>query len=50
MALWSDDVEGTAAELKAKGVEFVMEPKRQHYGTVSIFKDVDGNSVMLSSK
>ena len=50
MALWSDDVEATAAELKAKGVEFVMEPKRQHYGIVSIFKDIDGNSLMLSSR
>lgn len=50
MALWSDDVEGTAADLKAKGVQFVMEPTREHYGIVSIFKDLDGNCVMLSSK
>ena len=50
LALWSDDVESTARELKEKGVEFVMEPKRMHYGIVSIFKDVDGNSLMLSSK
>lgn len=49
-ALWSDDVEATARELKAKGVEFVMEPKKMHYGFVSVFKDVDGNSLMLSSK
>jgi catechol 2,3-dioxygenase-like lactoylglutathione lyase family enzyme len=50
LALWADDVESTARELKAKGVEFSMEPTRQHYGTVSVFKDADGNSVMLSSK
>jgi len=50
IALWSDDVEATARELKAKGVEFVMEPKRQHYGTTSVFKDVDGNLLVLSSK
>jgi hypothetical protein len=50
IALWSDDVESTARELKAKGVEFVMEPKRMPYGTTSIFKDVDGNCLVLSSK
>src|ERR1700675_4476445 len=50
IALWADDVEATARELKAKGVEFVLEPKRQHYCTTSIFKDVDGNHMVLSSK
>jgi catechol 2,3-dioxygenase-like lactoylglutathione lyase family enzyme len=50
VALWSDDVEATARELKAKGVEFVMEPKRMHGGTTSIFKDVDGNRLVLSSR
>lgn len=50
LALWSDDVEGTAKELKAKGVEFVMEPKREPYGTMSIFKDPDGNTMLLSSR
>jgi catechol 2,3-dioxygenase-like lactoylglutathione lyase family enzyme len=50
LALWSDDVEATARDLKAKGVEFVMEPKKMHYGTVSSFKDLDGNLLMLSSK
>ena len=50
VALWSDDVEGTARELKAKGVEFVMEPKRYPYGVTSIFKDPDGNALVLSSK
>lgn len=32
IALWTDDLEATARELKAKGVEFVMEPKRTPYG------------------
>jgi predicted enzyme related to lactoylglutathione lyase len=50
VTFWADDVEATALELKAKGVEFVMEPKKQHYGTTSIFKDVDGNAIVLSSK
>jgi catechol 2,3-dioxygenase-like lactoylglutathione lyase family enzyme len=50
IALWADDVETTAREMKAKGVEFVMEPKRQPYGTTSIFRDPDGNCIVLSSK
>ena len=29
IALWSDDIEATARELNAKGVEFGMEPTRQ---------------------
>ena len=49
-SLWTDDVEGTAAELKARGVEFVMEPKREPYGTMSIFKDLDGNKILLSTR
>ena len=50
VTLWSDDVEATASELKAKGVEFVMEPKRTPYGMTSVFKDIDGNRLVLSSK
>jgi catechol 2,3-dioxygenase-like lactoylglutathione lyase family enzyme len=49
LALWSDNVEDTARELKAKGVEFVMEPKKEHWGTTSVFKDIDGNVIVLSS-
>ena len=44
VALWSDDVEATAKEMKAKGVEFVMEPRREHHGVTSVFKDIDGTS------
>jgi len=50
VTLWSDDVKASARELKAKGVEFVLEPKRMPYGTTSIFKDLDGNCLVLSSK
>ena len=50
LSLWSDDVESTAWALKAKSVEFVMEPKQMHYGTVSAFKDLDGNVLLLGSK
>jgi catechol 2,3-dioxygenase-like lactoylglutathione lyase family enzyme len=50
VTFWTDDVEATARELKNKGVEFVMDPKKADWGTAAIFKDIDGNSFVLSSK
>jgi len=50
LTLWSDEVEATFRELKAKGVDFVLEPKRMPYGTTSIFKDLDGNCLVLCSR
>jgi catechol 2,3-dioxygenase-like lactoylglutathione lyase family enzyme len=50
VTFWTDDVEGTARELKSKGVEFVMEPKREDWGTAAAFQDVDGNCFVLSSR
>ena len=50
IVFWSDDVEATARELKERGVEFVLDPIHQAYGTTSIFTDVDGNRIVLSSK
>lgn len=45
----TDDVEGTAKELKERGVEFVQEPKKNDWGTSAIFKDLDGNVFVLST-
>ncbi|MCU1334511.1 MAG: Glyoxalase/bleomycin resistance protein/dioxygenase [Bryobacterales bacterium] len=50
VTFWADDVEGTVGELKSKGVEIVREPARAAWGTFAIFKDIDGNSFVLSSK
>jgi catechol 2,3-dioxygenase-like lactoylglutathione lyase family enzyme len=50
MTFWSDDVFATAKELKSKGVEFVQDPKKEHWGTSSIFKDVEGNQFVLSGR
>jgi catechol 2,3-dioxygenase-like lactoylglutathione lyase family enzyme len=50
VTFWTDDVEVTTRELKTKGVEFTMEPKKEDWGTAAIFKDVDGNTFVLSSK
>lgn len=45
----ANDVEATARELKARGVEFVQEPRRADWGTSAIFKDPDGNQFVLAS-
>lgn len=49
-ALACDNVERTHEELAARGVEFVAPPTKQPWGTFAIFKDVDGNQFVLSSK
>lgn len=46
---YADDVEATAAELKARGVEFVQEPTKADWGTSAMFKDPDGNRFLLST-
>ena len=43
------DVEETAKQLKARGVEFVQDPQKADWGTAAIFKDVDGNQFVLST-
>ena len=45
----ADDVEATAAELKARGVEFVQEPQKADWGISAIFKDQDGNVFLLAT-
>jgi len=49
LTFMADDVEATAKELKAKGVEFVQEPQKQDWGTSAIFKDADGNRFVMST-
>jgi predicted enzyme related to lactoylglutathione lyase len=45
----ADDVEATARDMKARGVEFVQDPQKADWGTAAIFKDVDGNKFVLST-
>jgi catechol 2,3-dioxygenase-like lactoylglutathione lyase family enzyme len=45
-----DNVERTYEELKGRGVEFVAPPKKEPWGTFAIFKDIDGNQFVLSTK
>jgi hypothetical protein len=42
-------VVATAAELKARGVEFVQQPQKADWGTAAVFKDQDGNVFALST-
>jgi len=50
IVFYADDVERTYKELTARGVEFVSPPKKETWGTSSIFKDQDGTQFVLSSK
>jgi catechol 2,3-dioxygenase-like lactoylglutathione lyase family enzyme len=50
MTFWCDDVFASSKALKAKGVEFAADPKTETWGTFAIFKDVDGNQFVLSSR
>jgi catechol 2,3-dioxygenase-like lactoylglutathione lyase family enzyme len=50
ITFWTDDVESTVHELESKSVEFVMKPQKANWGTAAIFKDIDGNRFVLSSR
>jgi predicted enzyme related to lactoylglutathione lyase len=49
-SLACDNVEKTYEELKARGVEFDGEPKREPWGTFVKMKDPDGNQFVVSSR
>jgi catechol 2,3-dioxygenase-like lactoylglutathione lyase family enzyme len=46
----TNDCRATYAELKAKGVEFMSEPKEQFYGIEATFKDNSGNWFSLTQR
>lgn len=50
VTFWADDVERTARELEGKGVEFVMKAQKADWGTAAVFKDLDGNTFVISSR
>jgi catechol 2,3-dioxygenase-like lactoylglutathione lyase family enzyme len=50
ISFWCDDVLATAVVLKAKGVVFEQEPKKEVWGSMAKFKDPDGNEFVLSSR
>ena len=46
----TDDVQRTYEELSARGVEFTGPPQKQPWGHFAMFKDVDGNQFVMSSR
>jgi len=44
------DIYATCEELKAKGVEFTKEPRKEFYGIEALFKDDSGNWFSLGQK
>jgi catechol 2,3-dioxygenase-like lactoylglutathione lyase family enzyme len=46
----TNDCRATYAELKAKGVQFMKEPKEEFYGIEALFKDNSGNWFSLSER
>jgi predicted enzyme related to lactoylglutathione lyase len=49
-SLACDNLEATYEELKSRGVEFTTTPTDQPWGKFAIFKDPDGNSLVLASE
>ena len=49
-SLACDNVQETYEVLQARGVEFVKPPQAQPWGMFAIFKDVEGNQFVLSSR
>ena len=48
VGLMVKDLDAVAADLKAKGVEFAMEPEKQPWGGyMSLIKDTEGNILYL---
>jgi catechol 2,3-dioxygenase-like lactoylglutathione lyase family enzyme len=50
IVFWTDDIDKTYAELNGRGVQFTSLPKKEPWGTSSIFTDEDGNQFVLSSR
>ena len=50
MSFWCDDVFATAEAMQARGVVFIQQPKKEHWGTSAIFADGDDNRFVLSSR
>jgi predicted enzyme related to lactoylglutathione lyase len=49
-SLACDNVQQTYEQLIGRGVEFVQPPTEQPWGTYAMFKDADGNQLVLSSR
>ena len=50
LGIYVDNVQQAAGDLKAKGVNFVMEPHKEDFGWLAIFSDPDGYHIQLGPK
>jgi predicted enzyme related to lactoylglutathione lyase len=50
MSFWTEDANSTAKTLKERGVEFIADPKKEKWGVSAIFRDSEGNRIVLSSR
>jgi predicted enzyme related to lactoylglutathione lyase len=50
ISYWTDDLETTVRNLKAKGVKITMEPMTADWGAAAAFQDVDGNTFVVGTK
>ena len=50
ISFWCEDVFATAEAMKKKGVEFTKEPATESWGSGAVFKDPEGNQLVLSSR
>lgn len=49
-AFYTDDCQGTYAEMKKNGVKFLSEPKIEDWGTGALFEDLYGNRFYLNER
>ena len=45
-----DNVEKAYSDLRGRGVEFTGPPQKQPWGSFAIFKDSEGNQILLGSR
>src|SRR5262249_19173855 len=45
-----DDLDRTYVDLRERGVEFVSPPKKEPWGSMFIFKDSEGNQILVAQK
>ncbi|MFJ9180177.1 VOC family protein [Streptomyces sp. NPDC102360] len=50
VALRTDDCRGDYETFRARGVEFLQEPKERPYGTEAVFRDDNGNWYSLTER
>ena len=50
VAFWTDDIDATYDELQLQGVETLGPPRKEEWGSSLTFKDVEGNTFVISTR